>query len=247
MAPSLSIVVPAYGEGSRIGQSLDRILAFLSSAGAPAEVIVVDDGSVDDTGRIAERYVPRFHQHGHSLRVLTNPTNRGKGFSVRRGVAEARGDVVLFTDADLSAPITEAPKLITPIVDGRADVVFGSRAIDRRLIGKRPPLFRDYGGRFFNLLMRAILRLPYKDTQCGFKAFRRASILPVFERQRIDRFGFDPEVLYIARKRGLRALEVPVVWNDSDETTVRFLRDATMMFLDLWRIRRNDIAGRYGE
>lgn len=241
----LSIVIPAYHEEKRISHSLDAVLRFLLSGRYRAEVIVVDDGSADGTDRVVNEWIPRYREAGEELRLLTNAPNRGKGFSVKRGLTESKGDIVLFSDADFSSPVTEAPKLIDPILEGKADVTFGSRALDRKLIGKHQPLFRDFGGRVFNLFMRAITGLPFKDTQCGFKAFRREPALPVFELQSIERFGFDPEVLYIARKQGLRLLEVPVVWNDAEGSTVRYASDSLNMFLDLVRIRLNDLAGRY--
>lgn len=241
----LSIVIPAYHEEKRIGRSLEEVLRFLVAKSYRAEVIVVDDGSKDGTDRIVNEWIAKYREAGEELRLLTNTPNRGKGFSVKRGLSEAHGDIVLFSDADFSAPVTEAPKLIDPILEGRADVTFGSRAIDRALIGKRQPAFRDFGGRVFNLFMRAITGLQFKDTQCGFKAFKREPALPVFQLQSIERFGFDPEVLYIARKRGLRLLEVPVVWNDVEGSTVRYSTDSINMFIDLVRIRVNDLTGRY--
>ncbi|MFY9573484.1 MAG: dolichyl-phosphate beta-glucosyltransferase [Blastocatellia bacterium] len=245
MARFLSIVVPAYNEEKRIARSLDEVLRFLKEQPYQAEVIVVDDGSSDGTSRTAESKVPEYITAGHELRVLTNTPNRGKGYSVKRGLIESNGEIVLFSDADFSSPITEAPKLIDPIADGRADVTFGSRALNRELIGVRQPLMRDFGGRVFNLIMKTITGLKFKDTQCGFKAFRREQALPVFRLQRIERFGFDPEVLYIAKKRGLRLLEVPVVWNDSEGSKVNYLTDSITMALDLIRVRLNDLTGRY--
>ena len=247
MPPVLSIVVPAFNEEKRIGQSLDQVLEFLKQGHYQAEVIVVDDGSRDETARRVSQRIDEFGAAGVELRVLTNDPNRGKGFSVKRGLTEAKGEVVLFSDADFSSPISEAPKLVEPILENRADVTFGSRALNRTLIGKRQPLLRDFGGRVFNFLMQTITGLRYKDTQCGFKAFRREPSLPVFRRQRIERFGFDPEVLYIAKKHGLRLLEVPVVWNDSEGSTVNYLTDSPKMFVDLVRIRVNDLAGRYDD
>jgi len=247
MPPVLSIVVPAFNEEKRIGQSLDQVLEFLKQGHYQAEVIVVDDGSRDETARRVSQRIDDFSAAGVELRVLTNDPNRGKGFSVKRGLTEAKGEVVLFSDADFSSPISEAPKLVEPILENRADVTFGSRALNRTLIGKRQPLLRDFGGRVFNFLMQTITGLRYKDTQCGFKAFRREPSLPVFRRQRIERFGFDPEVLYIAKKHGLRLLEVPVVWNDSEGSTVNYLTDSPKMFVDLVRIRVNDLAGRYDD
>jgi glycosyltransferase involved in cell wall biosynthesis len=245
MLQLLSIVIPAYNEAQRIGRSLDDVLGFLSSEPYRGEVIVVNDGSRDQTAQIVEGRVEDFERAGSLLRLLTNTPNRGKGYSVRRGVSEARGEIVLFTDADLSSPITEAPKLIVPIAEGRADVSFGSRAIDRSLIAVRQSVIRDFGGRVFNFFMKTVTGLKFKDTQCGFKAFRREVALPVFARQSIERFGFDPEVLYIAKKRGLRLLEVPVRWSHSEDSKVSYLRDSVDMFLDLIRIRLNDISGRY--
>ena len=247
----LSIVIPAYNEETRIGRSLDEILQFLSSGPYRAEVIVVDDGSRDKTAQVVSSRVADYREAGHDLRVSTNTPNRGKGYSVRRGVSEAGGDVVLFTDADLSSPISEAPKLVTPIIEGRADVTFGSRAINRELIGVHQPFMRDFGGRVFNLFMKSITGLKFKDTQCGFKAFRREAAIPVFNLQSIERFGFDPEVLYIAQKRGLRLLEVPVVWNHCEggelQSRANYMRDSVRMFSDLIRIRMNDFAGRYSK
>lgn len=243
----LSIVIPAYHEEQRIGRSLEEVLRFLLAGHYRAEVIVVDDGSADGTDRVVNEWIPRYREAGEELRLLTNTPNRGKGYSVKRGLIEAVGDIVLFSDADFSSPITEAPKLIDPILERTADVTFGSRALNRALIGKRQPLLRDFGGRVFNLLMRMITGLPYKDTQCGFKAFRREPALPAFQLQSIERFGFDAEVLYICRKRGLRLLEVPVVWNDAEGSTVRYASDSLNMFLDLARVRLNDLAGRYDE
>src|SRR5262245_285930 len=247
MASSLSIVIPAYNEEKRIGRSLDAVLRFLETQPYSAEVIVIDDGSSDATrSKVTERSA-EYRDSGQKLRVLTNKPNRGKGYSVKRGLTEASGEIVLFSDADFSSPITEAPKLIDPIAEGRADVAFGSRALNRELIGAHQPAFRDFGGRVFNLVLRTITGLPFKDTQCGFKAFRREAALPVFKLQSIERFGFDPEILYIAKKHGLRLLEVPVVWNDSEGSTFSPLRDSPKMFADLIRIRLNDLGGRYDE
>ena len=249
MALFLSIVVPAYNEEKRIGRSLDAVLSFLASQPYRAEVIVVDDGSSDQTGSQVLEHQSGYVEAGHELRLLTNKPNRGKGYSVKRGLTEATGEIVLFSDADFSSPVTEAPKLIEPIAEGRADVTFGSRALNRELIGVHQPLLRDFGGRIFNLLMQTITGLKFKDTQCGFKAFRREPALPVFKLQSIDRFGFDPEVLYIAKKRGLRLLEVPVVWNHCEggelQGKLNYVRDSIRMFTDLIRIRLNDLAGRY--
>jgi glycosyltransferase involved in cell wall biosynthesis len=240
-APLLSIIIPAYNEAKRISRTLETLQEYLGSKGWAAEVIVVNDGSLDDTVAIVNAYISRWN----ALRLVDNGGNRGKGFSVRNGAQGAEGDIVLFTDADLSAPIAEAPKLIDPIANGECDVTFGSRAVDRSLIGVHQSPFRETSGRIFNLFVQGLIGLPFKDTQCGFKAFRRSAAGPVFERQTIMGFGFDPEVLYIAKKRGLRLREIPVRWDHVEGTTVRFLRDSCRMFLDLLRIRWNDFCGKY--
>lgn len=249
MACFLSIVIPAYNEVNRIGRSLDAVLSFLVSESYRAEVIVVDDGSSDETAARVSEYIPKFREAGHDLRVLTNKPNRGKGYSVKRGLADATGEIVLFSDADFSSPITETPKLLNPIAEGQVNVSIGSRALNRELIGIHQPRMREYGGMIFNFCMRTITGLKFKDTQCGFKAFRREPALPVFKLQRIDRFGFDPEVLYIAKKHGNRILEVPVAWDHCEggelQSKWNYLRDSIDMFVDLIRIRLNDLAGRY--
>jgi glycosyltransferase involved in cell wall biosynthesis len=249
MSRFLSIVIPAYNEEKRICRSLDDVLSFLERQTYTGEVIVVDDGSSDETAKRVSERVSTYRDAGHELRVLTNKPNRGKGYSVKRGLTDARGEIVLFTDADLSSPITEAPKLIDPIAEGRADVTLGSRALNRELIGVHQPRMRELGGTVFNFCMRTITGLKFKDTQCGFKAFRREAAVPVFALQRVDRFGFDPEVLYIARKQGNRLLEVPVIWNHCEggelQNKLNYVRDSIDMFADLIRIRLNDLAGRY--
>jgi len=245
MSCFLSIVIPAYNEERRIGKSLDAILTFLRDQPYRAEVVVVDDGSRDETANIVRTKMGSYQDAGAELRLFTNTPNRGKGFSVKRGLIESKGKIVLFTDTDLSSPITETPKLVDPIANDEADVTFGSRALNRELIGVRQPLFRDFGGRVFNFLMSTITGLKFKDTQCGFKAFRREPSLSVFALQSIERFGFDPEILFIAKKHGLRLLEVPVIWNDAEGSTVNYFTDSLNMFLDLIRIRLNNLGGRY--
>ena len=240
-APQLSIVIPAYNEAKRISQTLETLQKYLECTNWTSEVIVVNDGSSDETGAIVESYRGQWS----ALRLIENDGNQGKGFSVRNGALGAQGDVVLFTDADLSAPITEAPKLIDPIASGECDVTFGSRAVDRSLIGVHQSPFRETSGRIFNLFVQGLIGLRFKDTQCGFKAFRRSAAGPVFERQTIMGFGFDPEILYIAKKYGLRLREIPVRWDHAEGTKVRFLKDSCRMFLDLLRIRWNDLCGKY--
>jgi dolichyl-phosphate beta-glucosyltransferase len=239
--PELSIIIPAFNEASRIGQTLERLRQYLADKGWEAEVLVVDDGSTDTTAEIVNRASDSWKQ----LRLISNEGNRGKGYSVKHGALQAQGKFVLFTDADLSAPAEEMPKILNPLWSDEADVTFGSRAIDRSLIGVHQSAFREFSGQVFNLLVQLLAGLYYKDTQCGFKAFRRDLMSPVFEKQRIQGFGFDPEILYIAQSRGLRLMEVPVRWNHVEGTKVHFLKDSLKMFLDLWLIRWNDWSGRY--
>jgi dolichyl-phosphate beta-glucosyltransferase len=245
MEPMLSVVIPAYNERERIGPSLEAIRSFLSGQRHSSEVIVVDDGSNDGTREVVLEHAAGYRESGIALRVVTNTPNRGKGFSVKRGVREANGEIVLFTDADLSSPFTEAPKLIGPIERGEVDVAFGSRGLDRSLIGVHQPGLRELRGRVSNLVIQMITGLPFKDTQCGFKAFRREAALPAFLEQRIDGFGFDPELLFIARKHGLRLKEVPVIWNHCEGSKVGYFLDTVKVLSDMFAIRLNDLAGRY--
>jgi dolichyl-phosphate beta-glucosyltransferase len=237
--PELSIVIPAYNEESRLPATLERIATYLKNRGREAEVLVVDDGSKDRTAAVAESFRSKIP----ALRVVSNGVNRGKGYSVRHGVQEAHGRVVLFTDADLSAPIEEAGKLIEALE--KYDLAIGSRAVDRSLITVHECRLREFAGIIFNKLVRIILWLPFVDTQCGFKAFRRERCAIVFNQQTIERFGFDPELLYLARHHGLRAVEIPVRWGHSPATKVSMLRDSLQMFLDVFKIRWNALRGRY--
>lgn len=237
--PEISIVIPSYNEELRLPATLERIADYLPSLGGEVEILVVDDGSKDRTAEVAESFRKRYPY----VRVISNGVNRGKGFSVRRGMLEARGRTVLFTDADLSAPIEEAPKLLEALKT--YDVAIGSRALDRSLITVHESRFREFAGIVFNTIVRLILRLPFVDTQCGFKAFRRERCQILFEQQRIERFGFDPELLYLARHHGLRTVEIPVRWGHSPATKVNMLRDSIQMFFDIFTIRWNSLLGRY--
>ena len=242
-APELSIVIPAYNEERRLGQALARISDYLrgrTGAVSGVEIIVVDDGSTDKTMDVAEQWAAATP----CLRILSNGENRGKGYSVRHGMTEARGRIALFTDADLSAPIEESAKLLQAIEAG-CDVAIGSRAVDRSLITAHQSRFREVAGMIFNGFVRLFTGLEFQDTQCGFKAFVRERCRIVFEQQRIDRFGFDPEVLFLAERHGLRIAEVPVRWAHDAATKVRVFRDSLSMFGDLLLIRWNWLLGRY--
>ena len=237
--PDLSIIIPSYNEESRLPATLERIAAYLSDSQCEAEVLVVDDGSKDGTAAVADYFRIKIP----TLRVIANGVNRGKGYSVRHGMQEARGRIALFTDADLSAPIEEAGKLIDAL--DTHDVAIGSRAMDRSLISVHESPFREFAGIIFNKIVRIILWLPFVDTQCGFKAFRREPCAILFQQQTIERFGFDPELLYLARHHGLRAVEIPVRWGHSPATKVSMLRDSIQMFIDIFTIRWNSLCGRY--
>lgn len=238
---SLSVIIPAYNEQQRLPATLDIVAAYLNGRGLSfAEIIVVNDGSRDGTADVTREAMARDAR----VRLVENPGNRGKGYAVRHGMREARGEWILFTDADLSAPIEELDKLWDGVAAAQADGAIGSRALDRSLIGVRQSAFRETSGKFFNLVMRLITGLPYRDTQCGFKLFSRAAARDVAARQQIESFGFDVEILYIAKKLGYRILEVPVRWNNVEGTKVS-LWNGLQAFLDPIQVRRNDWRGLY--
>ncbi len=241
---SLSIVIPAYNESARIGKTLRELLAYLGGQPGGGEVIVVDDGSKDDTARVAEAAFAEHNAPGVEARVIRVEPNRGKGHAVRTGLLAARHTVAAFFDADLSMPVAETPKLVEPIRSGQYDVVFGSRALDRRLIGTHQPWTREQSGRVFNFVMRRMTGLPFKDTQCGFKAFRMDVCRAVVEGALIDRFGFDVELLFIAHRAGLKMLEYPVRWNDVAGGSVSF-KTGLQGFAELNEVRRNNARGFY--
>ena len=236
MRRSISIVIPAYNEESRLGPSLEKIRRYLDASGWEfAEIVVVNDGSRDRTAEVAR---------AAGVRVIDNPGNRGKGYTVRHGMLEAEGDWILYTDADLSAPIEDLEKLWGAAARENALVAIGSRAVDRSLIGVHQPLARELSGRFFNLVMRLITGLPFHDTQCGFKLFEAHAARDVFSRQRLEGFGFDVEVLFIAGKLGFRTLEVPVHWDNVEGTKVS-LWSGAKAFVEPLIVRLNSLKGLY--
>ena len=240
----LSIVIPAYNEEERLGSSLERILHYLKPRGLPFELVVVDDGSEDRTLQIAQEFGDRGNPEW-SLRLFVNDGNRGKGYSVRRGMLEAQGTYALLTDADLSSPIEEISKLEKEVVDGSCDIAFGSRDLKESDVQVRQSWFRESSGKIFNRMVRLSTGLPYADTQCGFKLFKMSSCRELFVKQTIEGLSFDVEILYMARNRGLTLKEVPVIWRHSEGSRVRFAPDAFQMAWDLFRIRWNDVSGRY--
>ena len=245
MPNSLSVVIPSYNEEKRLPPTLERVAEYLRlQPGRRSEILVVNDGSSDRTAEIAREMAGTIESGNLSMRVLDNPGNRGKGYSVRHGAAESRCDWVLFTDADLSAPIEECDKLLAAVIDGSHEAAIGSRALDRSLVGVHQPLFREMMGRAFNLVVRVTTGLPFADTQCGFKLFSARAAHDIFPKQRLERFGFDVEILFLARKYGFKVAEVPVRWNDVEGTKVAAFSGADA-FLDILRVRKNDWMGRY--
>ena len=237
--PELSVIIPAYNEEDRLPQALERTSSYLRTLPFPSEVIVVDDGSTDRTSQV----VAGMAKEIPNLSLVSNDRNRGKGFSIRQGMLAARGRIALFTDADLSAPIEEMQKLLAALES--ADIAMGSRAVDRSLIEIHQSRWRELAGILFNWILRQLTGLPFQDTQCGFKAFAMPESRIIFEQQRICDFGFDPEILFLAKRHGLRAVEIPVRWSHDPRTKVHVLRDSIRMLLDLFLIRWNALTGRY--
>ncbi len=236
MLPAFSLVIPAFNEADRIGQTLRAALGFLQQNSPESEIIVVNDGSTDTTSGVVRDVFAA--PNPVSTRLLEHFPNRGKGAAVRQGLLAATRPIGLFSDADFSTPIEEAPKLIDPIAAGTLDVAFGSRALDRTLIGHRQPWRREQGGRVFNLIVRLATGLPFWDTQCGFKAFRLDVFRPILEQAQTDGFGFDVELLYRAQKANLRLREIPVRWNHYDGSKVNVLRDSVRMVREVAALRR---------
>ena len=243
MSLNLSLIIPAYNEAPRLGKTLQAVFEYLNAQTSESEVIVVDDGSTDETAQVAEESFANFSGRASRQLIRVSP-NRGKGHAVRTGLLTARAPIALFSDADLSTPLTETPKLVAPIRAGKYDLVFGSRALDRSLIGVHQPWRREQSGRVFNLVVRFATKLPFWDTQCGFKAFRMDVCRPIIEACKIDRFGFDVELLYVAYLAGLRLHECAVRWNDVAGSKVSFL-NGLHGFLELSELRREARRGTY--
>ncbi|HEY4052319.1 MAG TPA: dolichyl-phosphate beta-glucosyltransferase [Terriglobales bacterium] len=238
--PKYSIIIPAYNESARLGSTLDCVLDYVSRQQWETEIIVVNDGSRDHTADLVREYA----KNHPCLRLLENPGNRGKGFSVRNGMLNASGELLLFSDADLSSPIEEAPKLFAAIHAG-ADVAIGSRWLRPELQTHRQSLLRQFYGRIFNVALRILLGLNLRDTQCGFKAFTRDAAQKIFPQQQIERWGFDPELLFLARKLKMKIAEVPVAWAHVEGTRISPLRDGLRMFGEVLKIRWNALTGKY--
>jgi len=240
--PYLSIVIPAYNEENRIGRTLTETFNYLDRQNYLSEVIVVNDGSTDHTAELVRNFEGLA---AGGLRLIENPGNCGKGYSVRNGVLQATGEIVLFFDADLATPTSEIIKVVEPIAQNSYDVVFGSRAIDPSLIGTHQSPVREAIGRAGNLIQFAFTGLKFKDTQCGFKAFRRKVAQSIFKLQRIDGFGFDPEILFIAKKQGWRLLETPVRWNHIEGSKLNPIISPIKVLMEVSTIRWNNLVGKY--
>lgn len=243
MTQGVSIVIPAFEEENRVGNSVRKILEYVKTRGFESELIIVDDGSNDRTTETAEAVCAE--NSSMSCHVIRYEQNRGKGYAVKTGLLAAKYDVALFSDADLSTPIEELPKLIDAIVNGEFDVTFGSRALDRSLIGTHQPWRREQGGKVMNLIIKTMSGLPFYDTQCGFKAFNMKKFRPLLDVMTVDRFGFDVEFLFVAKYHGLRLSEIPVHWNNVEGSKVSVFRDTRRMFSELSQIRRNAKNGEY--
>ena len=245
MKPEISIVIPAYNESDRLTGPLVTVVDFAQQTDLNIEIIVVDDGSTDGTADVA-RSILAASPDIPSI-VIRYEKNRGKGFAIKTGLLAASADIALFTDADLSTPIEEIHKLTDPIKSGDFDVTFGSRALDRTLIGTHQPWQREQGGKVMNLIIRKMSGLPFADTQCGFKAFNMVKFRPLLDLMKIDRFGFDIEFLFVANYHGLRLTEIPVRWNDVAGSKVSVVRDTRRMIGELMQIRRNAKRGEYNK
>ncbi len=233
MAP-FSVVIPCFNEAARIGGTLKRTLEYLERIAPESELIVVNDGSTDSTSAIANESLAEAKI---ASRLLENFPNRGKGAAVRTGLLAAQRPIGLFFDADLSTPLEEISKVIEPIANGEVDLAFGSRALDRSLIGVHQSWRREQGGRVFNLVVRLATGLPFWDTQCGFKAFELETCRPILKRSQIDGFAFDVELLYLAYHSGLRLREIPVRWNHEEGSKISFMRDSLRMLRQVMALR----------
>lgn len=234
MSVRLSVVIPAYNEERMIAETLRRVNAYLSHEAEPAEIIVSTDGSKDHTDELVRRFI--IEHPDRSVKHLTDTSNHGKGAAVRRGVEAASGRYILITDADLSTPLKECEVLIRALDEG-ADIAIGSRALKEPGVEVRQSLKRHISGRIFNFFVKCFVIGDFKDTQCGFKCFKREAAKTLFAKSRIDGFSFDVEVLYLAKKMNFRTREVAVMWSQGRRSAISLFRDSFLMLKDLFKIR----------
>ncbi len=240
--PDISVVIPAYNESERLPTTLLSVQNYFDQKNISREILVVDDGSQDRTTQT----VLNMQNQITGLSVITNQKNSGKGYSVRRGMLAATGEIVLMMDSDQSSPIEELDKLLPPIRDNQCDIAIGSRALKASKIEKHQPIYREPLGYIYNDIIQILLFKGIEDTQCGFKLFRRQVIEDIFSRaNRVDGFAFDVEVLFVARKLGIRIAEIPIRWLNDPESKVKIIRHGSQMIIDLFRIRLNAWRGYY--
>lgn len=228
MNSTISLIIPAYNEELRIEKSLQSAMAYFKQENLDGEIIVVDDGSKDNTIEVVSAF--------KSIRLLKQVKNQGKGAAVRRGMLEAKGDYRIFSDADFSTPIYEIKKVLNELKKG-ADICIGSRALDRNMIKEHQPFYREFMGKTFNKFVQVLLLKGIKDTQCGFKSFTKKSAEMVFSHAKIDGFSFDVEILFLARKLNLNIAQVPVEWYNDDRSKVNAIKDSLAMIIELLKIR----------
>jgi glycosyltransferase involved in cell wall biosynthesis len=234
MLPPFSVAIPCYNEAARIGDTIRSTQEYFSKESRDSELIIVNDGSTDETPRIVRDALAGAKIQTH---LLENFPNRGKGAAVRTGLLAATRPIGLFFDADLSTPLGEIPKVIEPIANGDVDLAFGSRALDRKLIGVHQPWRREQAGRVFNLIVRVATGMPFWDTQCGFKAFRLDVCRPILEKAHTVGFAFDVELLFLAYRAGLRLSEIPVRWNHVEGSKVQVIHDSLRMLREVIALR----------
>jgi len=238
MREEISIIIPAYNEEKRLEPTLKAITQYLEKNFKTYEVLVVNDGSKDNTAEITEKFKDK------KVRIIQNPKNMGKGFSVKNGMINAKYDPVLFTDADLATPIEEVEKLLKALQEGY-DVAIASRNIQGSTISVHQPGYRKALGKAFPFIVKSMVLPDFKDTQCGFKLFKKEAARKIFPRQTLKRFAFDVEILYIAKQLNYKVKEVPITWVDKDGSTVSPIKDSFRMFNEVMKIRYNKMKGEY--
>ncbi len=237
----ISIIIPAYNEEKKIADTLTIIVEYLNQKRWNAEILVIEDGSKDNTAKI----IREIAQHHDCIHLIQNNINKGKGYSVKQGVLAARGEFILFTDADNSTPIEEVEKLLFALENSKCDIAIGSRSLPKSRIEIPQPFYRKIMGKVFNIFVRMILKLNIKDTQCGFKCFPQNIARQLFQYQRLERFGFDAEILFLAQRHRYHIKEIPILWKNRMESRVHIIKDSIRMLMELCIVKRNHLLGLY--